>query len=411
MIALSSNYILPVILTVLLLPGCNHTGKNGSPVRYSKPVLDSCRQELDHHYLVAEPEDVSSQQKLPLLLVIDPHGDGRLAAEKFSEALADIPAVIAGSDKIRNNDPDFELSLSRLEDDVLAKYPADPEKVIVAGFSGGARMAFYYGMNHNVLGIIMFGAGPGRSARETGSKRLYMVSGTRDFNFMEQYIPPFSELYDDYDYMADFFRGGHEWPPPENIYESVAYVLKDTPDFPERIPVRISEKMLAEYDSLLETNDLFFAGKELEKAWIFSPDNKQKERISRMINDFQNMPGWMNYSREFEGYLQQELRMKQAYVDKLAEPDTSWWKNEIQGLDQNILSSSDPVKEDFLYRLKGFIGIILYSRINSIIQNGLHTPELDRLMVIYELAEPGSTDLLKFKQQVQQLPAKTMQVP
>jgi predicted esterase len=402
---LFSNGAIPVLLILVLSPGCNNARTDEKPVTYSNPVMDSCREEPDHHYLVSEPENISTQQKLPMILVIDPHGDGKLGVEKFSEALADIPAVIAGSEKIGNNYPDFESSLSHLEADVLAKYPADPDKVIVAGFSGGARMSYYYGMRHKVLGIIMFGAGPGRPAGDTGGKRMYMASGTRDFNFMEQYRPPFTGLSDDQHYITDFFRGSHEWPPCENIYESVAWILKDEPDFPESIPVRISGKMLAEFDSLLNSDDLFFAANALEKAWIFSPDSKSRKRVSEKIDDFKKQSRWIDYNREFEGYLQKELRLKQAYVDRLADPDTGWWRNEIQSLHQNIESCTDPVKEDFFYRIKGFIGIILYSRINNLLQTGRRTSELDRLMVIYELAEPDSPDLIKFKKQVQLLPA------
>jgi dienelactone hydrolase len=405
MSALYLKCTFPIILIILLLPGCQKIRTSALPVRYIRPEVDSCRDEPDHHYLISKPENIPARQRLPLILVIDPHGDGELATKKFSDALVDIPAVIAGSEKLRNNYPDFGSTLSHLEDDVLAKYPADPDRVIIAGFSGGARMAYYYGMSHKVLGIIMFGAGTGRSDRQTGGKRVYAVSGTRDFNFMEQYLPPFTGLSYDPGYICDFFRGSHEWPPLENIYESVAWILKDEPDFPESISARISEKMLMEYDSLRESNDLFFAGKALEKAWIFSPDIKGKTRVSQMIDEFKNMPGWNNYSKKFESYLQKELRLKQAYVDKLADSDTSWWKKEILSLNQNLLSCSDPVKEDFLYRLKGFIGIILYSKINAILQNDQHTDELDRLLVIYELAEPESPDLIKFKSQVRHLPA------
>lgn len=204
--------------------------------------------------------------------------------------------------------------------------------------------------------------------------------------------------------MCDFFRGIHEWPPLENIYESVAYILKDEPDLPESISTRISEKMLMEYDSLLESNDLFFAGKALEKAWTFSPDIKDRTRISQMIDEFKNMPGWIDYNQKFENYLHKEFKLKQAYVDKLTDPDTIWWKKEITSLNQNLLACTDPVKKDFLYRLKGFIGIILYSKINAILQNDLLSDELIRFMVIYELAEPESPDLKEFKYRVQHLP-------
>jgi hypothetical protein len=90
-------------------------------------------------------------------------------------------------------------------------------------------------------------------------------------------------------------------------------------------------------------------------------------------------------------------------LNKLADADTTWWKKEIQGLNNRIQSTSDPETEDLLYRLKGFIGIILYSQINSLLQDQRPSPELDRLMMIYELAEPESEDLARFKEQVRWL--------
>jgi predicted esterase len=391
------------LLFLLFPPGCTHTGTQDHPVQYMMPVLDTCDAEPDHRYTISLPDHIPARQRLPLILLIDPHGDGKLAVEKFTAALTDIPAVIAGSDKIRNNDPGFIPSLEHLAGDVQTKYPVDPDQVIVAGFSGGARMAYYFGMNHKVLGIIMYGAGPDRPAREVGTKRMYLVSGTRDFNFMEQYLPPFQGLYEPRNYLPDFFRGSHEWPPAEYIYESVAYVLKDEADFPAFIPLQISERMLAAYDSLKASNQLFFAAKALEKAWVFATDPKQKSRLARQINEFNGMSGWIQYNRNFESALQQELRLKQLYVDKLADADTTWWKNEIQGLNRRIQSASDPWTEDLLYRLKGFIGIILYSQINSLLQDERPSLELNRLMTIYELAEPESEDLARFKEQVRRL--------
>ncbi len=391
------------LLLMLFPPGCNHAGTQVHPVQYITPVPDSCNTEPGHLYTVSLPDQITDQQRLPLILLIDPHGDGKLAVEKFTAALSDIPVVIAGSEKIRNNDPDFMSSLTHLTEDVQNKYPVDPDQVIVAGFSGGARMAYYFGMNHNILGIIMFGAGPDRSSRDVGTRRMYLVSGTRDFNFMEQYLPPFQGLYEPRNYLPDFFRGGHEWPPAEYIYESVAYILKDQAVFPAFIPSRLSDNMLAAYDSLRESNELFFAAKALEKAWIFAPDPKQKSQLFKQIDDYKNMPGWIQYNQRFGSALQQELRLKQTYLDKLADPDTTWWKKEIQGLNRRIQSTSDPETEDLLYRIKGFIGIIFYSQINSLLQNDRSAPELGRLLKIYELAEPESEDLVRFKQQVERL--------
>lgn len=399
----SCKLIVHAMLAGVLVSGCKKDLTGSRPVQFSEPVLDSCTFEPDHHYWVSVPENLPDDRLLPLILAIDPHGDGKLGLEHFTGAMKDIPAVVGGSDKIMNNDPGFEQSLSSLQQDVLAKYPADPDRVIIAGFSGGARMAYYYGMKHRAAGIIMYGAGPDRSGGQTGNTRISLASGTRDFNFMEQYLPPFSGIPGEKNQMVDFFRGTHEWPPPATIYESVAYILKDDPGLPGDIPARITEQMLLAYDSLTGAGDLFFAAKSLEKAWVFAPDKKQKASISRTIGEFKTTPGWVRSTRKFEGYLKNELSLKQSYVAKLADPDTAWWNAEIRNLDEKIRSGTDPGMVDFLYRLRGFIGIILYSQINSLLQNGVHTDTLDRLMTIYELAEPDSPDLVKFKGQVHQL--------
>ena len=400
------KYPFPIMLTVLICCGCHPTNPGEAPVSYLVPVMDSCVDEPDHHYQISIPEYIPDGQRLPLILAIDPHGDGGLALEKFAGALVDIPVVIAGSEKLRNNYPTFESSLSNLEKDVLAKYPADPEQVLVAGFSGGARMAFFFGVKRKAKGIIMFGAGPGRSISSAAGTKVYMVSGTRDFNFMEQYLPPFTSLYDEQDHMVDFFRGGHEWPPSENIHDAVAYMLKDDAEFSGNLPVQISQYEYGKFDSLMQAGDLFFAGKALEKAWIFAPDGKRKASMSREINELRNQPGWTGYQQKFEGFLHKELMQKQVYTEKLNDPDLSWWTAEIQRLNQNVNAVMDPVEKDYLFRLKGFIGILLYSRINSKLQDGSHTDEVDRLLAIYALAEPASPDLKRFKERVQHLPGE-----
>ncbi len=399
----SKNTLLIILIILLIFGGCQDKQPDLSPVRYSIPVLDSCENEQDHKYFISKPEIVLAEQKIPLIIVIDPHGDGKFALEQFTRALVDIPAVIIGSAKLKNNNAGFELSLSHLYNDVLVKYPVSPDMIIVAGFSGGARMAFAFGMRHRVMGIIMFGAGPGSLKDQMMSKRIYAVSGTRDYNFMEQYLPPFSLLGEDLAYTADFFRGKHEWPPSKYIYESVAYTLKDELNYSSNSLAAISERLMQEYDSLLQSDDLFFAGKALEKALAFTNRPKNMSRISREIEHFRNTPEWIDYNKKFQSYLQKELKLKQAYASKLADPDTAWWKNEINSLNQNILSCSDQVQEDFFYRVQGFIGIVLYSRINTLLQNNVLSRELNNLLVIYEYAEPESQDLLYFKSEIKKL--------
>jgi pimeloyl-ACP methyl ester carboxylesterase len=110
-----------------------------------------------------------------------------IPAQKFRDALEDLPVAVAGSLMLRNNYRYFELSLNRLYSDLLEKYPVERTKVIVAGFSGGARMALEYSLKYPVRGIVMFGAGPVQLRGGPQGKWIYAVSGTEDFNFGGQF--------------------------------------------------------------------------------------------------------------------------------------------------------------------------------------------------------------------------------
>lgn len=359
--------------------------------------------EPDHQYHVIWPDQMNSGHKFPLVIAIDPHGDGFSAMQKFRDALKDLPVVIAGSDKLRNNYGQFEASLNNLYNDLLEKYPVDPQKVIVAGFSGGARMALYYGLRHPVHGIIMFGAGPGRLPADFKKLPVYAVSGTRDFNFIEQYRPLFSGDGSPPYYVNDYFRGIHEWPPERFIREAVVYCLRAETETYKVLSHRLSDDFLQEYDSLLNTNDLLFAGKALEKAWNFAAGTRRQKELTEKINAFKQSPDWLTTQKTIETFLQSEGKMKRSYAEKLVDPDTVWWSSELDSLINRIDKSRDPVEQDYYYRLKGFLGIYLYSQINGLLQERNSSDVMDRLLTIYEHVEPDSEDLIYFKSELRHL--------
>jgi predicted esterase len=396
--------LIPVALLLgFSLVGCHTDQGEISAGDFIDPRLDSCRVEPDHQYYITLPDHYHSKQALPLVIIIDPHGDGLTALQKFRGALNGLPLVMAGSEKLQNNYEGFEASIKNLHQDVLGKYPVDPQSVIVAGFSGGARMALYYGLKYPVEGIIMFGAGPGQLPAGLQGKQIYAVSGTRDFNFVEQYRPLFTGIPNSTDYMNDYFRGIHAWPPERYIREAVVFCLREEKEPYHHISHVLYDEFLEEFDSLQNANDLFFAGKALEKAWYFATRSKQKNRLLGKIDAFEHNVAWFTSQREIEEYLKAEERIKHLYAENLANPDMEWWSGELDTLFTNIRESNNPVETDYYYRLKGFLGIYLYSRINQLLLAKNSTDLMDRLLEIYERVEPQSEDLVHFKEELSRL--------
>ena len=382
---------------VLLGAGCKNDRVHSMVPGHSLPARDSCRFEPDHHYFVTLPDHTGPDKKFPLVIAIDPHGDGLLAVQKFRDALKDLPVVVAGSGKVRNNYPGYELSLNNLYNDLLEKYPVDPDRVLMAGFSGGARMALDYGLRNPVRGIVMFGAGPVQVRGGFQEKQVYAVSGTRDFNFSEQYRPLFSDLEGSSGYVNDYFRGIHEWPPEQYIREAVIYCFRDVTGPFRSLSGSLTSDFMEEADSLQAAGDILFAGKALEKAYYFTDGKKLRNQLLQRISEFRKNPDWIAGQHEIENFLRLEAQKKRVYAEKLQDPDMAWWSGELDTLFFQIDNAEDLLERDHYARLKGFLGIYLYSRINTLLRNGNTSDLTDRMLEIYERVEPASDDLENFK--------------
>jgi hypothetical protein len=181
------------------------------------------------------------------------------------------------------------------------------------------------------------------------------------------------------------------------------YCLREDTDPYQHLSHRLSGEFLEEYDSLQNAKDLFFAGKALEKAWYFATSTSQRKELLRKINTFANTSEWTSCQTRMETYLKAEDKIKRMYAENLTDPRVEWWTKALNSLFAKISHGSDAMEEDYYYRLKGFLGIYLYSQINELLLAKNTTDLMDRLLEIYERVEPQSEDLVHFKAELSSL--------
>jgi len=145
------------LLVILLL--CNGMGSCGNASSNTATILavqcsDHCISDTSNSYEVFVPERKKADKSLPLLVILDPHGNGKSALQKFRMATERYPAVLVASNLVKNNLADYDEVIQELIDDVRGKYPIG-KVVFISGFSGGARMAIGYAMNHSVNGLLL----------------------------------------------------------------------------------------------------------------------------------------------------------------------------------------------------------------------------------------------------------------
>jgi hypothetical protein len=377
------NYL--ILLLLFLNTACIRE-KEIKTVTYTPVAAGKCSADTVNTYHFILPEQ--HKGSLPLLIILDSGGDGLMAVKKTEPAVSRIPCVVVGSDLVRNNYPGYEQAIEILIKDACQKLHATKEQVFIAGFSGGARMAFEYAREHPVKGVLMCGAGPAVNSFQDLPCPVYMIAGTTDFNFSETYYNPLNKT-GQQSFLADYFRGSHEWPPAEMLKEGLLFLMGKSIPGGERL-LKLQSALLSEKaDSLLAKAETLFTLKAVEKALNFNPDNKlAKKQIENIKN---NRKFAANISK-IESDLALENRIDQAYSLASMEHDSIWWTKEIKQLSLEIANNTGD-KKDHYVRIKAFLGILFYSRLNTLIRSQPGNNQIAHLLAAYRWAEPENPDV------------------
>jgi hypothetical protein len=382
------------ILSFLLLMACS--GKQEGALKiliYQDSLTEKCVADTVNKYHILVPENWQQWQKLPLVIVLDAHGDGKLAVEKFQPAVKFFPCIVAGSDLIKNNFPGYETAILQLISDIENKYPVDAQQIIIAGFSGGARMAYYFSLNHTLKAILMCGAGPGK---QKPACPVYAISGMGDFNFAEQYHHPDIQSFNDDAFTSDYFYGIHEWPQPQNLSDGLVFLLRNDSEM-ENIRRKRSHDLIQLSDSLEKTGDGLMAWKALEKAAKIAVNKSKRDKAVGMAENLMKHKDFQQSINSLEADLKTEAGLGQEYAKRSLTENFDWWKNELTVLSKNLDTYKTGLKAGHYLRIKGFTGILLYSRISKMIYDDPRNPQLVDLLETYAFAEPENTEAWYFK--------------
>jgi len=394
------RWVLSTLVVLLLCNGttsCVNASTNVSAISAVRCV-DRCAPDTSNSYEVFVPERMKPDQKFPLLVIIDPHGSGKTALEKFRPAADRFPAVLVASNLIKNNFAGYENALHVLIEDVRAKYPVG-EVTFLSGFSGGARMAIGYAMNHPVNGLILSGALAGPEELRKVGCPVFSISGTDDFNFMEtaQYL--FQETAIPANLKIELIESSHSWPDSLILADAFGLIRLSCPEAEALSASKIS---LKEFDRLqLKKMVMLKSQNEWIKALLVArnlsttaPFNKEKA-FSANYETLKVSPEYAAQLNRLTECLRLESQVRQPYMDAFHTKSLEWWKNELASVQNQIQTAPDPFTRDTYRRIKGFWGIVCYSLCQQAVQEH-NTQSLNQIVSIYRILEPENPDMMHF---------------
>ncbi len=394
------------ILIILILSGitsaCHPLNKN-TENRVTVEKSDSCRSNPAHTYEVFIPKHKEPDRHLPLLVAIDPHGDGKLAIEHLKEAAVRYPAVIVASNLIQNNDQNYMHELDELIGDVKSRYPVG-DHMYLSGFSGGARMALGYAQNHAIDGVIAAGAFASHDQLSAIKCPVMGLIGMDDFNFLEtaQYI--FNPASLPSNAHIELTEASHEWPESKMLADVFGWFQlanEEIETFNKQKFQQYIKDQKVRIDSLAGAGELLQAvciGRNMASVNAF-------EKIGSFKSNTEELTGKESYKQQLsqlEKSLRFELKWRQAYGQALLEKDEAWWQKEISALHMKMNSEPDEMMQMAYKRLSGFIGIACYSYAGQFAARK-DIPHLGQILMVYRLAEPENQDMLHFSEVLEEL--------
>ena len=174
-----------------------------------------------------EPAGGAEPRLWPALLVFDPRGRSRQAAERFAEGAETFGWILLSTDGTRSDGPwePNERAVRALLPELDRRYAVDPGRVYAAGFSGGAHVAWLLGRSGGLAGVIASG---GRDSPEWLVDDIpfasYGAAGTVDFNFAGMHTVDRHFASRGAAHRLEIFEGRHGWMPPELAFEAMGWM-------------------------------------------------------------------------------------------------------------------------------------------------------------------------------------------
>ena len=176
------------------------------------------------------PRAYREDRAWPILYCFSPGGNGRQFVEGFAEICEQHGWIVVGSNDSRNGLLQ-EDAVEAFWEETHERFAIDDERVYVSGFSGGSRVATWFGGEHEAVGhIAMGGVYDQKDLTIPLAEMAYvLLCGERCFNREEMEIARDALRQRDSPVMFNMYEGGHVLP-PKNLTNAAVTWLDELAD-------------------------------------------------------------------------------------------------------------------------------------------------------------------------------------
>jgi len=338
--------------------------------------------------------------KYPVILALDPSGSGLTPVNKYKDLAEKYGYILIGSNDSHNGQPTTEIGpvITGMLGEIRSVYPSDSNRIYLAGFSGGSRVAgmaaTYY---REVKGVIGCGAGFTAGNQPPVSKFDYFgIAGTADFNMNEMIrLDGILDRLGIRHFIATF-PGPHAWPPVNVMEDGFHWItlnaMKDgTLARDDSLINRIMSGFNDRISSARDQNQMIAAAEACREAVSFSEGLMPADGFKQTLQSIEIHPEYKKQIAYRAKILKKESNEQQSLMNDLFSRDESWWKKRIEQMSSENMKRLNPEDTLMNARLRAFLSLMCYSNASqAIIQRNREAAK--KVINIYELADPQNPE-------------------
>jgi predicted esterase len=336
------------ILTLILLVGSVvRLTAQEQPLAVGK-VIDTvkCKANEKQSYALYLPKNYSRTATWPVIFFYDPGARGKVPVAMYSSLAEKYQCILVGSNNSRNGPLNATQEAEQaILKDVSGRLSIAQNKLLISGFSGGARASVFLSQQRKTYaGIIACGGAFPSNGKLTAKDKTPFVEivGNVDFNYIEALETEYYLSDIEYPHALFLFQGTHTWP-PVNVYDQAVFwhLFKIQPPLKSLVD-SYETGLLANAEGEMNAGELCLAYWNLDQAVLASSKIELfKKRIS-------TDPRFLVQQKKLEGALKTEKDFLREFYQLYARinyvtHDTTFKENDWRNLITRVnkLSKSD----------------------------------------------------------------------
>jgi dienelactone hydrolase len=355
-----------------------------------------CKMDMQQSYALYLPSKYKPENKYPVVICFDPHGDGSLPVNLLKEEAEKLDMVLVGSNNIRNGMSQDEIAQTAglLMSDLRSNINIDEQRIYTAGFSGGARVALSLLFSiKNIRGVV---ACSGSIPASYIPPHVYIagIGGTYDMNYSEMIEMEKGFTSDSKRHILFTFPGKHSWPPKNTVYAALNWLrIGEMKEKLVPVDVNVIErfKNLVFNDSLAVSEKYNAYNQIIQTLDGLSDVSLYKEKLKELQSNAQLKQEMADELQSFAIETEKQKQYQESFNSKPA----NWWKDEVKSLNKAIESSKSRIENALNKRLLAYISLYSFSACNYAKKDG-DKGSLAMYVEIYGLADPQNPDYFYF---------------